>query len=49
MVNLAQNGMRSRFEAMPLFEPEPEIPSMADNSLLMFHGELPAVGEPNWP
>ncbi len=29
---------------MPLFEPEPEIPSMAESSLPLFHGELPAVG-----
>ena len=34
---------------MPLFEPEPEIPSIADSSLPMFHGELPAVGEASWP
>ena len=34
---------------MPLFEPEPGIPSIADSSWPMFHGELPAAGEPNSP
>ena len=38
-----------QIRGMPLFEPEPEIPSIADSRLPMFHGGLPAAGEPNSP
>ena len=38
-----------QIRGMPLFEPEPASPSIADSSLPMFHGERPAVGEPNSP
>ena len=47
--DLSAEWYEQQMRGMPLFEPEPEIPSIADNSMPMFLGELPAAGEPHSP